>query len=197
MPIEPGKQSKISAGVVVAIIAGGLSILCCLGTVAAIALPNFIHYNKRATTSEVKSNLKAAFSAERSYFMEKDAYSESAEQIGFQPERGNRYRYFLAPHGDMLIQGAPDGGAHSSVGADLKKDLLVGNAMLEAGVPSALLGSTGIKGTCPDCNITIVAAGNIDSDPTVDVWSISTEDRTIGGEKVPAGTPHCHVNDVN
>jgi type IV pilus assembly protein PilA len=187
----------VSAGLLAVLIAGGLTLFCCLASVAAIAVPNFLRFNKRSTVSEVKSNLKAAYTAERAYFGERDAYSESVEQIGFLPERGNRYRYYLSARGDMLIPGTADGGLHSNIGADLKKDLITGHAMLQASVPAAVLAEAGVKGTCPACNVTIVAVGNLDSDAMADVWSISTEDRTIGGEKVSAGTPHCHVNDVD
>lgn len=194
----PGGKPKVSAGLLAVLIAGGLSLLCCLGSVAAIAVPNFLRFNRRSTQSEVKVNLKSAYTAERAYFAEKDAFSESVEQIGFLPERGNRYRYYLSARGDMLIPGTSDGGWHSNIGADLKKDLLSGNATLQASVPSAVLAQAGIHGTCPEpCNVTIVAVGNLDTDPTVDVWSISTEDRTIGGEKVSAGMPYCHVSDVD
>lgn len=198
MPRQPGQKPQVSAGFLAVLIGGGLSILCCLGSVAAIAVPNFYKFNRRSIQSEVKTNLKGAFTAEKAYFAEKDTYSESLEQVGFIPDRGNRYRYYLSARGDMLIPGMPDGGWHSNVAADLKKDLLTGNATLQASVPAALLADTGIRGTCPGpCNITIVAVGNLDSDPTVDVWSISTEDRSIGGEKVSAGTPYCHVSDVD
>ncbi len=55
----------------------------------------------------------------------------------------------------------------------------------------------GISGTCPaSCQITIVGAGNIDDDPTIDVWSISTGSRIIDGQSVPAGVPHNHVDDT-
>jgi type IV pilus assembly protein PilA len=192
----PGQKSKVSAGLLAVLIGGGLTLFCCLATAAAIAVPNFLKFNKRSTVSEVKQNLKAAFTAEKAYYAEKDAYSESIEQVGFMPERGNRYRYFLSSRGDMFIPGSPLG-THSNVAADLKKDLVSGNATLQAGVPTFLMAEAGIKGACPSCNITIVAVGNIDSDPTLDVWSISTEDRSIGGERVQAGTPHCHVNDVD
>jgi hypothetical protein len=39
-------------------------------------------------------------------------------------------------------------------------------------------------------------AGNIDSDATIDVWSISTKERIIAGETVTPGRPFNHVNDV-
>jgi type IV pilus assembly protein PilA len=197
MPRQPGEKPKVSAGFLAVLIGGGLVLFCCLASMAAVALPNFYKFNKRSKVSEVKYTLKSAFTAERSWFMEKDTYSESLEEIGFMPERGNRYRYYLSARGDMLIPGAADGGWHSNLAADLQKDLITGNAALQAGVPAGLLSEAGIKGTCPQCNVTIIAVGNIDSHATADVWSISTEDRTIGSEKVPAGTPHCHVNDVD
>ncbi len=45
-------------------------------------------------------------------------------------------------------------------------------------------------------DITIVAAGNIDNDDTVDVWTISSKDRTVNGQRVPAGTPFNNVDDT-
>lgn len=41
--------------------------------------------------------------------------------------------------------------------------------------------------------MTIVAAGNIDNDATIDVWSISTKDRP----GAPAGSLFNDVNDLN
>lgn len=130
-----------------------------------------------ATTSPqslVKRNLKGAFVAERSLFQEKGVFSESLEELGFEPERfrGRAFAY-------RYIFSARDVGS------------------LRENLPLPVLDEVGVRGTCPDCNITIVGVGNIDADPELDVWSISTEDRTIGTEKVLAGIPYCHVNDKN
>lgn len=39
--------------------------------------------------------------------------------------------------------------------------------------------------------------GNIDNDPTVDVWTVSSEDRSEpDGRTLPAGTPRNVVNDA-
>ena len=46
------------------------------------------------------------------------------------------------------------------------------------------------------CDVTVVAAGNIDSDATIDVWSISTKERIIAGETVMPGMPFNHVSDL-
>ena len=47
------------------------------------------------------------------------------------------------------------------------------------------------------CGVTMVCVGNIDSDDTLDVWSVSTIDRTSpDGVPIAAGTPFQHTNDV-
>lgn len=141
---------------------------------------------------EAFANLKAAYVAETSYFKGTGRYEESVEEVGFLPERGNRYRYVFSQTGDSFSPGdPPDGGAHTSVLADAVKYPTANNALLLSGIPPALLSTAGIDST----GITIIAAGDIDSDPTIDVWSISTNNRIIDGGVVKAGTPFRHVND--
>ena len=71
-------------------------VVAIIGILAAIAIPNFIKFQARSKQSEAKSNLKGAFTAQKSYFQEKDKYSPIAGVIGFAPERGNRYYYLLS-----------------------------------------------------------------------------------------------------
>jgi len=67
--------------------------------------------------------------------------------------------------------------------------------------PAAGLGG----GLCPDCNVTITAAGTVDSEKVgIDSWYISTKDSVsnpIAGcgviQPVPAGAPASTYNDVN
>ena len=197
-PTTPAGAPKKTSTLTILLIVlgvGGIGFVCCLGTLAAIAVPNFMKFQGRSKQGEVKSNLKAAFYAEKSWFAERDTYSESLEEVGFMPERPNRYMYVLAPGGDALVSGAAAGGAHSRVEADSK--FAPDNVALLAAIPAALLAQTGVHGTCPDsCNITIVAVGNVDEDADVDLWSISTEARTIDGTPVPAGQPFNHHSDI-
>ena len=71
-------------------------VVAIIGILAAIAIPNFIKFQARSKQSEPKSNLKGLFTAQKSYFQEKDRYSAVAGAIGFSPERGNRYAYWLS-----------------------------------------------------------------------------------------------------
>ena len=68
-------------------------VVAIIGILAAIAIPNFIKFQARSKQSEVKSNLKGLFTAERSYFQEHDTYTTCIRKMGFNPERGNRYHY--------------------------------------------------------------------------------------------------------
>jgi len=51
--------------------------------------------------SEAKANLKAIFTAEKAFFQEKDRFSSLTGEVGFSPERNNRYAYFLAASGTI------------------------------------------------------------------------------------------------
>ncbi len=69
-------------------------VVAIIGILAAIAIPNFIRFQTRSKQGEAKANLKSLFTAQRSYFQEKDKYLETINDIGFGPERGNRYAYW-------------------------------------------------------------------------------------------------------
>src|ERR1700737_4185408 len=74
-------------------------VVAIIGILAAIAIPNFIRFQARSKQGEAKANLKSWFTAERSFFQEKDRYSSTSTEIGFSPERGNRYNYQLGACG--------------------------------------------------------------------------------------------------
>src|SRR5438105_11937960 len=57
--------------------------------------------NAVAKTSEAKANLKALYTAQKAYFQEKDKLGTTMPEVGFAPERKNRYTYFLAPSGPV------------------------------------------------------------------------------------------------
>src|SRR4029077_335094 len=72
-------------------------VVAIIGILAAIAIPNFIKFQARSKQSEAKANLKAIFTAQKAFFQEKDRFSTLTGEVGFEPERNNRYAYFLAP----------------------------------------------------------------------------------------------------
>lgn len=66
-------------------------------------------------------------------------------------------------------------------------------------VPEKLAGgvSLGVTGKCPDCFLTAACTGQVDSDATLDTWSVSTRQRTSpAGYTIPAGEPYNDIDDV-
>src|SRR6202022_1473166 len=76
-------------------------VVAIIGILAAIAIPNFIKFQARAKQSEAKANLKAIFTAQKGFFQEKARFSSLTGEVGFEPERNNRYAYFLAATGTI------------------------------------------------------------------------------------------------
>ncbi|HVE82742.1 MAG TPA: DUF4190 domain-containing protein, partial [Myxococcales bacterium] len=67
----------------------------------AIAVPNFVKFQARAKQAECKANLTVLYAAERSFFAQKESFSTNIQEVGWSPERGNRYAYFLFDVGQV------------------------------------------------------------------------------------------------
>lgn len=181
--------------------AGAVVLACpCIGILSAIAIPNFIRYQARAKQTECIANLKAFYAVARAA-KEEGRLSTDLSKLGFSPERGNRYAYFLGP-GPMEDRSGPQATGTEramAIGVDTFKDAK-GRALTFKDLPAEVASEVGISGECPDCSITMACAGNVDNDPsdTPDVWTISTKDRhSASGEAIPWGEPYNHVSDVN
>lgn len=111
-------------------------VVAIIGILAAIAIPNFIKFQARSKQSEAKSNLKALFTAEKSYKQEKDIYTVCVQKMGFSPERGNRYGYNIG--GSINGVAGVDGNvpAESCTGTEARTDA--------AGTPTTSTGSVDV-----------------------------------------------------
>lgn len=166
---QPVRKSNVTLFIIIALVgAGG----CCLfGIIAAVAIPNFVRYQAKAKQSEAKVNIRSLFTAQKARYAETDAYSTEAGELGLMP--GTRYTCFVTPRSYVApLQGAV-------VNFD---ELTLDDAA-----------RPGVTGDCPACEFTAVCAGNIDTDPAFDVWSISSVDRACG----KAGVPCNDVNDLD
>ena len=68
-------------------------VVAIIGILAAIAIPNFTRFQAKSKQSEVKTNLKAIFTAAKSYFAERDNYGSTFNDIGYASEPGGRYKF--------------------------------------------------------------------------------------------------------
>ncbi len=159
--------------------------------VLAVAIPNFFTFKSRSRQTECRTYLQAAYHDERAYFGEHQRYSVHPTEVDFRPERGNRYLYLFTAEGPLAPNIAAPKTEAVGVGADSTQWPDPSNDQLIAGIPAEVKEQLGIKGECPKCEVTIACAGNLDSDPAIDVWTISTAAR---GE-IPAGVARREVDD--
>ena len=196
-------------------------VVAIIGILAAIAIPNFIKFQTRSKQGEAKANLKAMFTAQRSYLQEKDRYANFASQMGFSPERGNRYAYVIQTSN---VGGGPEirsgvgleSGSFHTIQVDTFKYQFLpdGTTPTEVNPPFTVKGgvpNSGAAGIYQDENdrsqFMHTAVGNIDNDVAdtgYDEWFVSSEDATVTPstctepEDVPsvAGVPQNMNNDV-
>ena len=192
-------------------------VVAIIGILAAIAIPNFIKFQARSKQSEPKANLKALFVAQKSYFAERDSFSDKVVDIGFVPERGNRYT--IANGGNALSsRNAAEenvNSSHQGFEGDSFKGFTSNTTRSTANAAAVAAVSAG--GTCAltaDGCISAgnngafagIAASNIDNDTTIDTWMVSsmsvsvTASSTVGAEAESQsngpGIPTNNVNDV-
>ena len=187
-------------------------VVAIIGILAAIAIPNFIKFQARSKQSEAKSNLKSLYTAHKAYFADKDSYVNTVNQIGFAPERGNRYAYRNggnASYNDRSTASETAPSAAEFVTVDTFK-FSTATSNPAAVVPSSSFAAAqtpafpGVNGTCPTCQAGMFAVGNIDNETTGnDVWFATTGSGTVtascgnGTEVVAGGNPFNVYNDVS
>ena len=180
-------------------------VVAIIGILAAIAIPNFIKFQARSKQSEAKANLKAIFTAQKAFFQEKDRFSSLTGEVGFEPERNNRYAYFLdgttvamEDRSTTLITPAT---SYTAIGVDVFKYTTAAITALPSGLGC---GSVPAVVAPPTPSFVSVAYGNIDADAVLDMWSISSDSRVFTPSATctadtnnPSGEPANEQNDVN
>lgn len=193
-------------------------VVAIIGILAAIAIPNFIKFQAKSKQAEPKSNLKALFVAQRSHFSEKDTFSQFIPDIGFVPERGNRY--YLSTGCAQLS--ARNAAAENIVAGDcgFTVDTYKGYTALAAAAITNIAAAAAVTGggvCAPAADIGCIAvgnngafmamsAGNVDNDTTIDTWTVSSMSIAVAASAVVGseaeaqnngpGIPANNINDV-
>jgi type IV pilus assembly protein PilA len=173
-----------------------------VGILSAISLPNFLKLQARAKQTEVKANLRALADLEKAYYQEFDSYTPYVGQLGFSPERGNRYAYLLAssPTFDnrtgTMAYTTTNATAISVDTFSFVTQTSNPSFTAESGCAYSVYVYTGEAGS-----FTAAAVGNVDGDYTTDQWSISSDSRDMStcadvARHVPAFTPANERDDV-
>jgi type IV pilus assembly protein PilA len=209
-------------------------VVAIIGILAAIAVPNFIRFQARSKQAEAKSSMKAIFVGQRTRFADSDAYSPLIGEVGFAPERGNRYSYdlglgtlntntTLTPTCTSLEvrNGATTtlsgSGSPCGITADVfrYKSAIVPTSLAGrspavfsqtvAGIGALTADTVGVNlSTCPTCDFSARAIGNIDNDRGGDEFFVSSQFLSNAGGAcaeavvgIPPGDALNVRNDVN
>lgn len=135
-------------------------VVAIIGILAAIAIPNFLKYQAKSKQSEAKTNLKGVFTAQISYFGENNGYGYTFDQIGFG------------------VAGADSSGmgGTKAYGFTLNATdyIAKSKATIETGTETISYGSgTNAAPSVTTNAFTAGAAGNVDSDPVLDTWTVN------------------------
>jgi len=158
-------------------------VVAIIGILAAIAIPNFIKFQARSKQSEAKANLKASFTAMKAFFQEKDRYSDKVQEIGFVPERNNRFAYFLNSTGTLSDRSAAVevfAATDTAIGVDQFKGYAAITYLASTCTGAANNAAGSWTDSATALQYTVLARGNVDSDAALDVWTISTGSRDFG-----------------
>jgi type IV pilus assembly protein PilA len=164
-------------------------VVAIIGILAAIAIPNFQRFQARSKQSEAKASLKAMFVSEKAFLQEKDRYSTLVGELGFSPERNNRYAYYLSADSALDDRSgtiATTASTANGISVDIFK---YDYADYDPATWPSSCGQTPIVVATPPSFIA-GAAGDIDSDDTVDHWTISDQTRTLTGTGGSGGHGH-------
>ena len=161
-PQLPGRGRAIAAIVI------GVGIIPLqLGFLTAIAIPNFIRMQARSKQGECKLTLRELWRDQQTYRAANGQYATRFADLHFQVRPGNRYAYLLSE--SELVPVDPRYRTDFDPVAEVRSF------------------GVGVKGDA----FVAACVGNIDNDRTLDVWTVSSADRSV-----PAGTPRNEVNDV-
>ncbi len=127
-------------------------VVAIIGILAAIAIPNFLRFQAKSKQSEAKTNLGGIFTAETSYYGENNYYGNFG-QIAWAPVGTAKYTYYSGGYTNNIITPAPTSPADN------------------AGSAAGYAAPAGIGRT--DNTFVIGASGNIDTDATIDQWTIT------------------------
>ena len=136
-------------------------VVAIIGLLSSIAIPNFLKFIAKARQSEARTNLGAIYVAQMSYFGTAGTFAGKTDskgldafaQIGWDPRSPGVMRYAFIMDEAIILPG------HNP----------------PSSLPPAIASS--------EFGFTAIAAGNIDSDPFVDVWGIN--DQKIIENRVP------------
>lgn len=152
-----------------------------------LTLPQLKYAISRVQQAECKAALIRVLGAEENLYQRERRYSERWADLDLT----------LSPGRGLLRISSSAPLTESGLPIDQKRHPTLSTDAIDNALPQLIRGELGIHGVCPACSFTAACVTNLDADATVDVWTVSTIERTaVGGEKIPGGYPWNERDDV-
>ncbi|MEW6615735.1 MAG: prepilin-type N-terminal cleavage/methylation domain-containing protein [Thermodesulfobacteriota bacterium] len=84
-------------------------VVAIIGILAAIAIPNFLSYQKKAAQSEAKTNLGAIRTLQEAYAADHDTYATSLDALGFSTKGTAKYSYYVSTANATTFEAVAEG----------------------------------------------------------------------------------------
>jgi type IV pilus assembly protein PilA len=191
-------------------------VVAIVGLLGALSINAFLRFVTRARQAEARTNLKAIYTAQMSIYGSSQSYNDELSVIGFEPEMNNRYAYFgggggtelrpcaappatangpsaicpNSPEGTGTIENDEKWSGCAPAAPAYAAPPVSGTAVGPSGVPPVgAIGAFPLGTCCPQglCEFAAGAAGNVDNDPTIDEWLISSQSSTAVGADTCVG----------
>lgn len=161
-----------------------------------LGLPNYKRYQARAKQFECRDQLASLYDAQRRFYEKEKRYTTSLAELVPAPMRGTQVLRLTA-EGPLWTSGLPNA-EYVGQGVDEVAHPTLSTKAIDEGIPQLIKLQLGIKGDCPACSVTMACAAELDGDPTLDVWTVSTVERVgANGEKIAGGMPWCESDDFS
>jgi len=148
-------------------------VVAIIGILAAIAIPNFLRFQAKSRQSEAKTNLGGIFTAQTAYLGEHNRYGTFSEIAWAPIGTSQRYTYYSgATPGNPPTSGVGDFVAAPA--APVGPGKIEWDTAFDVGQAAPTGTSAGM--------FTAGAIGNVDTDTTTDVWTM-TEQRTLRNQR--------------
>jgi hypothetical protein len=170
----------------------GAGVLIFLG----MGVPGFKRYQARKQQYECFTTLTTLSELQRKLYEKEKRYTTNLSELQPLAER-SQVLVRLAGEGPLWTAGTL-GAEHVGLGVDAQRFPRLSTASLDAALPKLTLAELGLRGECPACSVTMLCATELDGDPTIDLWTVSSLERKGSkGEVIPAGMPSQEVDDLS
>ena len=146
----------------------GVAALCGVGTMVAIAMPNFANYRVKKNQLEAAFTLKSVLTAEEAFRAKEGTWATQPRQLVEYANSGpQHFTCFLSPTGRW---GGKSELRFEQLPADVQARLAENDTAVE------LQKQKTPDGGGVEADLVIVCAINLDEDPKLDVWSMTYSD---------------------